>query len=96
MTSFEIKANDLDLGKPWQLVVRTHDLGGTDYRHICNLTDDDAKLLVGSGVSWLYGEPDWAAQRKKIEKLSIEREIEILKDQLLKLEEALGPDDAVG
>jgi len=71
---------------PWRLVIRTHDLGGTDYDTICYLSDDKAKEVYDLGkpkIDWLYGEPDW-------KKLSKERRIQKAK---LELEEAEKDED---
>lgn len=59
-TSLVVKPSGL-LDKPWVLVIRSHDLGGTGYRTICTLTDEAAQSLmdVGGTISWLYGEPNW-------------------------------------
>jgi hypothetical protein len=50
----------LSLEKPWRLVNRTHDLGGTDYETICYLTTDMAQNFFYDGIAdFLHGEPDW-------------------------------------
>lgn len=48
------------LGGPenWELVIRHHDLGGTEYEHICCIPTYKAYTLVDHcGVSFLYGDP---------------------------------------
>ena len=46
--------------KPWSLVLRKHDLSGTDYETIALLDDSTAREVIEAGAaSWLYGEPDW-------------------------------------
>ena len=50
----------------FDLVIRTHDLGGTEYHVIKTVTDSLAELIVRSGEPyWLYGEPDWEARAAK-------------------------------
>lgn len=45
--------------RPWRLVLRNHDLGGTDYETVALLDDETAREVVEAGrVSWLYT-PDW-------------------------------------
>ena len=46
--------------KPWSLVIRTHDLVGTEYDILCYLTDDAAQAVIEAGAPyWLFGKPDW-------------------------------------
>lgn len=46
--------------RPWQLVIRTHDLAGTDYSHVAWLSDEQAMIFERDGsVGFLYGPPDW-------------------------------------
>lgn len=63
--------------RPWRLVLRSHDLGGTDYETIALLDDDTASEVERAGaVSWLYGEPDWGDRDRKraLEKARVLRE----------------------
>ena len=63
--------------RPWALVLRQHDLSGTDYEEIAYVSDDIAKEIVEAGqVSWLYGEPDWErrARLRDLEKVRVLRE----------------------
>lgn len=51
--------------RPWNLVLRQHDLAGTDYHFICRLTDEQAQLIIDAGAPrWLYGPPDWSARQR--------------------------------
>ena len=57
--------------RPWALVLRSHDLGGTDYETIAYMSDSIAREVVEAGdVSWLYGAPDWndRARRRELER----------------------------
>lgn len=63
--------------KPWSLVLRSHDLGGTDYQTIALLDDETAREVVEAGrVYWLYGEPDWDERfrKRQLEKARVLRE----------------------
>lgn len=54
--------------KPWRLVLRSHDLSGTDYETLALLDDSTAQEVVAAGPAhWLYGEPDWNERHKKRE-----------------------------
>lgn len=69
--------------KPWALVLRSHNLGGTDYHHIAFLDDDTAKDVINAGsVSWLCGEPDWDERQRKRE---LER-ARVLREEAAKIE----------
>lgn len=68
MRTLVIKPSGLPekLNKPWRLVLRSHDLGGTDYETVALLDDVRAEEVVKAGtISWLFGEPDWAAREKQ-------------------------------
>jgi hypothetical protein len=65
--------------RPWRLILRSHDLGGTDYETIAFLTDELAEEIVDVSkykVTWLYGPPDWDERAKKraLEKARVLRE----------------------
>lgn len=63
--------------RPWQLVLRTHDLAGTDYEHVAWLTDDKARDVIEAGApSWLFGKPDWEqrAKARALERARVLRE----------------------
>lgn len=63
--------------KPWRLVLRSHDLSGTDYETVALLDDSTADEVVKAGtISWLFGEPDWDERHKKreIERARVLRE----------------------
>jgi len=65
------------MNKPWLLVLRSHDLGGTDYEAVARLDDDHAAEIVAiSNITWLYGEPDWdeRARKRKLERARVLRE----------------------
>lgn len=52
--------------KPWALVLRSHDLGGTDYEAIAYLDDSTAQEVYDAGrATWLYGKPDWDERSRK-------------------------------
>lgn len=54
-------------GKPWSLVIRQHDLGGTSYSTICDLTDEQADHIASEKrISYLYGEGDAEARAKTL------------------------------
>lgn len=60
MTSLEIKATgSRNPYKAWELVIRTHDLGGTDYDHIGYFDLNTALRLadIKHGPDFLYGNP---------------------------------------
>lgn len=47
--------------RPYRLVIRTHDLSGTDYATICYLSEEAAREVAQLGrpqIGWLFGEPD--------------------------------------
>lgn len=63
--------------KPWRLVLRSHDLSGTDYETIALLDDSTAAEVERAGaVTWLFGEPDWDDRDRKraLEKARVLRE----------------------
>ena len=63
--------------RPWKLVLRQHDLGGTDYETICYMTDSIALEVIEAGaVYWIFGPPDWdeRARRRALEKARVLRE----------------------
>lgn len=63
--------------KPWALVLRSHDLSGTDYQALVFLDDETAREVIeASSVSWLYGEPDWddRARKRALERARVMRE----------------------
>lgn len=69
--------------RPWRLVLRQHDLSGTDYETIALLDDSTADEVVKAGsISWLYGEPDWDMRHRKRE---LER-ARVLKEEAKKIE----------
>jgi hypothetical protein len=71
--------------KPWALVLRTHDFGGTDYQTLCHVSDDTASDIIKAGKPyWLYGEPDWD-ERARLRKLEKARQ---LREEADKIEEA--------
>ena len=73
--------------KPWALVLRNHDLSGTDYETIALMDDATAREVVEVGspvISWLYGEPDWDERHKKRE---LER-ARVLREEAEKIEAA--------
>jgi hypothetical protein len=49
----------LHMKKPWALVLRTHDMSGTDYKRIAILDDAEAYEVAdsGHGITFLYGDP---------------------------------------
>lgn len=60
MRSLEIMPANIDPKKPYRLVLRAHDLSGTDYETLCHLTEDQAREVVevsNGSINWLYGEP---------------------------------------
>lgn len=69
MASLCVKPSGLPESKnrPWVLILREHDLGGTSYSHVAYLTDEQAVAVIDAGPPyWLYGEPDWEARAKAI------------------------------
>ncbi len=73
--------------KPWRLVVRRHDLGGTDYEHIANITTEHAILISREGgVSFLMGTPDWANFYKEQEIEQAKIDLRVATDKLAALE----------
>lgn len=85
MRSAEIKIDYSNLEKPFLLVERVHDLGGTDYCTICRLSDDHAILLNSEGIGWLYGEPNWEEHSRKINLYKAEREKKEIEAKIEKL-----------
>lgn len=73
------------VNKPWKLVLRSHDLGGTNYETIALWNDEIAREVMEAGtISWLFGTPDWNDRYKK-------RQLEkarIMKEEAAKLEQA--------
>lgn len=55
--------------RPWALVLRSHDLGGTEYQTLALMSDELAQEVVEIGgrfpIAWLYGEPDWEDRARK-------------------------------
>lgn len=73
--------------KPWALVLRSHDLSGTDYETIALLDDSTAREVVEIGhpqICWLYGAPDWDERHRKRE---LER-ARVLREEAAKIEAA--------
>lgn len=63
--------------RPWALVLRSHDLSGTDYEAVAYLADDTARDVAEAGrISWLYGTPDWdeRARLRELERARVLRE----------------------
>lgn len=85
MRSAELKVDYSNLDKPFELVERIHDLGGTDYYHICRLNEEHARLLNESGIGWLYGEPKWDEHYRKIELFQAERDKKKLEEKIERL-----------
>jgi hypothetical protein len=85
MQSIVIKPNG-GIDKPWDLVIRTHDMGGTGYHTLARLTDAEATAVVNETVTWLYGEPDWEKHHKAIDAARLKREIAAKQEELAKLE----------
>lgn len=53
-----LKPSSRTNARPWVLVLRNHDLSGTDYEPIAYLDNATAYEVVEAGaVTWLYGEP---------------------------------------
>lgn len=77
MQSAELKIDFNNLDKPFILIERNHDLGGTDYTIICRLTENHARLLSNEGINWLYSEPDWGNFYKKLALYKAERALEL-------------------
>lgn len=72
-----------------QLVIRHHELGGTDYNFVCWLTDEMAEELVelsNGSIQWLFGPPDFARRAK-------EKKLRELKQQVHDLEKELCNED---
>ena len=70
--------------RPWALILRQHDLGGTDYQTLTYLSDDTALEVVEAGrVDWLYGIPDWDERARKLE---LEK-ARVLREEAQKIEE---------
>jgi hypothetical protein len=68
-TSVVIKPSGRDplKGRPWTLVIRQHDLGGTSYSTICDLTEEQADHIASEKqISYLYGEGDAEARAKTL------------------------------
>lgn len=54
--------------KPWQLVLRTHDMAETNYAHVAYLSDSAAREVIEAGAPyWLFGKPNWDERAKKRE-----------------------------
>lgn len=71
--------------RPWALVLRSHDLGGTDYQTIALLDDSTAQEVIEAGsVYWLFGEPDWDERDRK---RALER-ARVLREEAEKIEAA--------
>tara|TARA_B100000745_G_scaffold261271_1_gene185086 strand:+ start:108 stop:347 length:240 start_codon:yes stop_codon:yes gene_type:complete len=69
MTSLVIKPSpnfvSVDENKEFELVIRYHDLGGTDYVHVAYLSESLARSVVdSSNTTWLYGDPLLDKNRK--------------------------------
>lgn len=63
--------------KPWALILRQHDLGGTSYQTLTYLSDSLALEVIEAGsINWLYGPPDWdeRARKRALEKARVLRE----------------------
>lgn len=77
-TSICIKPSGLPevKNKPWQMVIRTHDLSGTDYSHLAWLNDAQAGICENCGMHFLYGPPDWdkRAAARELERARVLRE----------------------
>jgi hypothetical protein len=63
--------------KPWAMVLRAHDLSGTDYQTLVCLDDETAREVIEAGrATWLYGAPDWddRARKRALERACFLRE----------------------
>lgn len=65
--------------RPWALVLRSHDLSGTEYETIALLTDETAEevqTVSRYGIHWTYGNPDWdeRERKRKLERVRVMRE----------------------
>ena len=71
--------------RPWALVLRQHDMGGTDYETICYLSDDRALEVFEAGAPyWIFGKPNWDDRAKK---RALER-ARVLREEAEKIEAA--------
>lgn len=55
-----IMPSNVNPEKPYRLVLRSHDLSGTDYETLCHLDEQTAREVINlsnGSVGWLYGEP---------------------------------------
>lgn len=74
--------------KPWSLVLRSHDLGSTDYEMVALMTDTIAEEVADAGqVPWLYGTPDWD-ERHRLRQLERAR---VLREEAAAIEAANQP-----
>jgi hypothetical protein len=87
MRSAELKVDYSNLDKPFELVERVHDMGGTDYYPICRLSEGHARLLHAEGISWLYGEPNW---KEHYRLLAIRQTEAVIKEANEKLDKLKG------
>ena len=85
--SVHIQLDYLSIEKPFRLMGRVHDLGGTDYWTICRLSKENAILLVEKGIGWWRGEPNWTEFYRKLNILKAERDIRVAQEKLKALEE---------
>lgn len=71
--------------RPWALVLRSHDLSGTDYEILTYMDDSTAREVVEIGhpvICWLYGAPNWDERHRKRE---LER-ARVLREEAAKIE----------
>jgi hypothetical protein len=83
--SAKLRIEYSNLEKPFELVERFHDLGGTDYYHLARLSEDHARLLNEGGIGWLYGEPKWNEHYRKIELFQAECDKKKLEEKISNL-----------
>lgn len=85
MSELVITINYTFPSKPFELVERNAHCGGTDYETICRLNERHTRMLMASGINYLYGEIKWENFYKKIEL----RNIEIEEQRLAKVKRVL-------
>lgn len=87
MPSAYVRPDYDNLDRPFIIMGRNHDLGGTDYWTIARVSEDDALVLVASGLRWWMGEPDWEEHHRRIEKLRLLRTVAAAEKRLAELKE---------
>jgi hypothetical protein len=86
-----VDATYMSIEKPFEIVARLAHCGGTEKWTIAFISEDNARILVQSGLSWKNGEPDWEKHYHRIETMKAERDLKSAQKRLAELAKNKNP-----